>query len=983
MDEDAPERIERIADSVLDGHSIDWDSIESSTNDSDRILLLRLRVVAAIARVHRTISGRVGFPDAALSLTLPSKWGPLDVEEHIGAGAFADVYRASDPRLDREVALKLLYHDDLGSEAHSSVITEGRLLARVRHPNVVTIYGADRINGRVGLWMEFVRGRTLEQLLAERGGFAAHEALLVGIDLCRALSAVHSAGVLHRDVKAQNVVREESGRVVLMDFGTGHESADPAIEPTLSGTPLYLAPELFQGHAASIQSDIYSLGVLLFHVVTRAYPVPGRSVREVRTAHRDGRRVWLRNLQPDLPEGLIATIETALAADPERRFQSATQMAHALGAELSALDAASVPRIDPARAGSAVDRHRSERKRSMWLAYIAFAAIVGALAIAPRLLRRDDGAHSPPSTFAAAGTGFVKQLAAHRLDLPQNTFVGRPSPDGRYLPYVDLNGDLTLQDLATGQSRRVTNNRESTEGAGSEIAVSPDGYTIAYIWHTSDGGNEIRLVNEDGTSPRLLFRRSDVTYPNPLQWSADGAQILSMFETADGSNQLVLVSVATGSIRVVKNFDGGQYHPTMSPDAAFVAFDQPQKLDTGSRDIFVMSTDDGVVHPIVEHSANDLFPLWTGDGRLLFVSDRTGSLALWALRMVARQPVGAPELLGRDIGRLAHAPGLTAGGALFYRLQNGVVDVYLQSLDSDYTPLDAASPVSATLMGTNISSEWSPDGSRLAYVAMRGLVQNDRYSRVLIVRDIESGRERDLRPPLSSFIAPRWSPDGSKILVRGIDARNREGLFLIDLVSGRTREAILFPGDTVYPATFQWSHDGAAVWYDNSSVGAIVARDLVSGREQVIIKYKNESIQRLMQWPGFRVSHDGNSLAYTGMIFTKGKTETAVIVRRLGGPPREIARATSPERVEFQDWTVDDSGVLVVRRNVKDRTNVLCEARLDGSPMRPLDISAVAIGNVNLRRDGKAITYTAGMPSTEVWVLENFLSPPSAASTKD
>jgi Tol biopolymer transport system component len=983
VDDDAPERIERIADSILDGHPIDWPSIEPALNDSDRTLLVRLRVVAAVARVHRTIAGRVRFPRTSPLLSLPAKWGPLDVVEHIGAGAFADVYRATDPHLDREVALKLLYDDDLSPENHSSVIAEGRLLARVRHPNVVTIHGADRINGRVGLWMEFVRGRTLEQLLGERGAFAPRDTLRVGLDLCLALSAVHGAGVLHRDVKAQNVIREENGRVVLMDFGTGHESAAAAAGATLSGTPLYLAPELFRGHGASVQSDIYSLAVLLFHLVTSAYPIPGRSLAEIRAAHREGRRVYLRDLRPDLSDGFIAAIETALAPDLGTRFQTTLHMARALEFELRALDAAAVHPTDPVRTEAAVDHHPSIRHRWWWLAYITFTAIVGVLAIAPGLLRRDDRGRMAPSAFAAAATGLAKQLAAHRLKVPLNTFVGRPSPDGRYLTYVDLSGNLCLQDLATDQSRCVTDNRASSEGAGSEIAVSADGHTIAYTWHTSDGGNEIRVVDEDGSSQRLLFRKSDVIFPNPVQWSEDGTQVLAMLELAGGGDQLALVSVATGAVKVVKTLDPGQYHAALSPDAAFIAFDQPQGRDTGSRDIFIMSTDSAAPQPVVAHAANDLFPLWTADGRLLFVSDRTGSLALWGLRMADGQPVGAPELVARDIGRLAGAPGLTTSGALFYRLQNGMVDVYVRPLHSDYTPSDAASPVSPTLIGVNISSEWSPDGSRLAYVAMRGLVQNDRYSRVLVVRDIENGRERELRPPLFSFIAPRWAPDGHQILVRGIDARNREGLFVIDLASARTREAILFPGEGVYPANFQWSPDGAAVWYDNSSVGAIVARDLVSGGEQVIINYRKESIPRLTQFPGFRISHDGKSIAYTGTIFTKDKAETVVIARTLGGTPQEITRATSPERVEFQDWTADDSGLLVIKRNVKDRTNVLCEARLDGSPMRPLDISAVAIGNVNLRHDGKAITYTAGMASTEIWVMENFLSSAAPVTAKN
>lgn len=647
-------------------------------------------------------------------------------------------------------------------------------------------------------------------------------------------------------------------------------------------------------------------------------------------------------------------------------------MASTLEAELSIGDAASVH-----------DRQPSAHTSLKWAAYVTFFAIVvGGLAIVPRVLRRIDDAHPPPSAFAASGIGLVKQLAAHRLELPQYSFVGRPSPDGRYLSAVDLNGDLCLHDLATGRSGRLTNHREPTAGAGPEMAISRNGHSIAYTWSGSNG-NEMRLVNDDGSSQRLLFRKPDVLFPDPLQWSVDGTQILAMLETTAGTNQLVLVSVATGSIKVVKEFEGGQYHLALSGDGRFVAFDQPQDFNSGLRDIFIVSTDGGVAHRIVEHAANDLFPLWTADGRLLFVSDRTGSLGLWAVPIFDGQVTDAPQLLVRDVGRLADAFGLTGDGTLFYRLQNGMVDVYVQSLRSDYTAAAGAEPVSPTLMGANISSEWSPDGSQLAYVAMRGSLQNDRYSRVLVVRAMESGQERNLRPRLFSFIEPRWSPNGRAILVRGADTRNREGLFVVDPASGQTRAAVLFPGDAVYPATFQWSPDGTAVWYDNASVGAIVARDFISGREHVIVNYKEESVQRLMQWPGFRVSHDGNSIAYTGMIVQGGKAATVVVVRRLGSPPQEIARATSPERVEFQDWLPDDSGVLLIKRNVKDRTNVLCEARLDGSPIRRLDISAGAMRDVGVNRDGKAITYTAGMNSIETWVLENFLAPRDPAGRKN
>ena len=211
-------------------------------------------------------------------------WGSLRVLERVGQGAFGDVYRAWDSRLDREVALKLIRRLESLDSIASHVIDEGRLLARVRHPNVVTVYGADRIDGRVGLWMEFVRGRTLEAVLREQGPFGAEEATLIGLDLCRALSAVHGAGLIHRDVKAQNVMREAGGRIVLMDFGTGRD--DLSDRPAdVAGTPLYVAPEVLGGAPATAESDIYSVGVLLFHLVTGSYPVKGRTAADLREAH--------------------------------------------------------------------------------------------------------------------------------------------------------------------------------------------------------------------------------------------------------------------------------------------------------------------------------------------------------------------------------------------------------------------------------------------------------------------------------------------------------------------------------------------------------------------------------------------------------------------------------------------------------------------------------------------------------------------------
>src|SRR4051794_12648846 len=198
------------------------------------------------------------------------RWGALECRREIASGKFGTVYLAWDPALEREVALKIL---PAAGRSHT-VMQEGRLLARVRHPNVVTVYGIDEYDGTIGLWMEWVEGLTLTQVLAARGLLGGHEAALIGIDVCRAVAAVHKAGVLHRDIKAQNVMREAGGRIVLMDFGAGETRTEDALTPPRTiGTPLYLAPELFAGQSATIASDIYSVGVLLYHLMTGRYPV--------------------------------------------------------------------------------------------------------------------------------------------------------------------------------------------------------------------------------------------------------------------------------------------------------------------------------------------------------------------------------------------------------------------------------------------------------------------------------------------------------------------------------------------------------------------------------------------------------------------------------------------------------------------------------------------------------------------------------------
>jgi TolB-like protein/tRNA A-37 threonylcarbamoyl transferase component Bud32 len=429
--------VDDLADAILDGAPIDWAAAESSSDATARPLVTQLRVLAAVAAFARSDDER-----APAKVAAPEHWGHLRVLERIGRGAYGDVYRAWDTRLDREVALKLLPADrSPGNPEASSIIHEGRLLAKVRHPNVVVIYGAEQIGDEIGLWMEFVRGDTLEHIVEQRKMVSAVEAVDIGLELCRAVSAVHDTGLLHRDIKGHNVMRSGDGRIVLMDFGTGRELADDA-SSDLAGTPLYLAPEVLQGQQATVRSDIYSLGVLLYHLVTGSYPVRARTVREIRHAHQRGERTVVHTARSDVPSKLARIIERAIDPDPGQRYQTAD----ALAADLAAL---------------------KPRPRMVRLAYAAGLAVASILIVGAgwEVAGRQAGSSRMPSALLARFAG-LNPVGAAKVSPAERPIIAvlplqnlSAEPDSDY--FVDGLTDEIIRNLVVIKGLEVRSRTSS------------------------------------------------------------------------------------------------------------------------------------------------------------------------------------------------------------------------------------------------------------------------------------------------------------------------------------------------------------------------------------------------------------------------------------------------------------------------------------------------------------------------------------------
>lgn len=404
---------------------------------------------SGLQRLTRIVEAHRRWLDGDTPLPL-GRWGALVLRERLGAGTSGEVYRAWDPGLHRDVALKLLPATD-GATAQR-LMDEGRRLARLRHPNVVTVLGADYRDGHVGIWMELLEGRTLADLLHTTGPCDVASALRMARGLGAALEAVHDAGLLHRDVKAQNVLLDGGGHPVLCDFGISVARARGRTVPA-AGTPLYLAPEVLRGEPHSVSSDLYALGVLLHLMLTGRHPVEASSLEALQAAHSSrGLRIAL-----ELAEPVRRLLARLLEADPSRRCPSAAALVALLddGAE----------RLDQGR--------RVRRRSRRWNRVVASACVVipvaGAITLlAPEAMRRHTG--------ASLANGLSRRVA-------DPACTGVPALTGRiacveFPAHVRARGGsmpppLVLYDPASGDTRIL---RSATGGQRyTSAAVSPDG----------------------------------------------------------------------------------------------------------------------------------------------------------------------------------------------------------------------------------------------------------------------------------------------------------------------------------------------------------------------------------------------------------------------------------------------------------------------------------------------------------------------------
>lgn len=301
------EALHRLAELVADGSPDDW----SESLDDPRIVSLHR--IRQLADAFRKAECDVPRRDPLFT------WRQLEVLERIGAGGFGEVFRAWDPVLTREVALKLIDTGDRPAPGRELIAAEARRMARMRHPAILAVHGADEQDGRLGIWTDLLTGRTLEAILAENGSLPPARVLELALPLCDALLAVHRKALTHGDFKPANIIIQDDGSPVLIDFGAAREVLT---ETVTEGSPQVMAPESFDGVHASPAADMYAFGTVIYRLLSGRYPISADTLGQLQQRLQQSQR-------PDMslvPRSWRPLLSPLLAWSPDERPDAATTL---------------------------------------------------------------------------------------------------------------------------------------------------------------------------------------------------------------------------------------------------------------------------------------------------------------------------------------------------------------------------------------------------------------------------------------------------------------------------------------------------------------------------------------------------------------------------------------------------------------------------------------------------------------------------------
>ncbi len=662
----------------------------------------------------------------------------------LGEGGMGVVYLAEDTKLKRYVAIKFLPHQiSANEEERKRFEIEAQAAASFNHPNISTIYAIEETDSEVFIVMEFIDGIELRDKL-KSGPIPSEKTLNIAIQIAMGLEAAHKKGIIHRDIKSQNIMITEAGKVKVMDFGLAKIQGETGLTKSGStlGTVSYMSPEQATNEPVDHRSDIWSLGVLLYEMITGELPFKGKHEAGILYSIVNSELLKIPNV--DCPEGLGFIVQKALVKNPDERYQNMSEVLN----DLKTIESGNVlpkPHI----------------KKTSYKAMIFAVALIAVCIIALVILFLNN---KPDNNLPPMRTVRITTY-------PGEEYNPVFSPDGQSIAFSwndpqKNNFDIYVKRIDSGNPLRLT----SRTWDNVLPTWSPDGNHIAFVRRGeygvteyddevySSGWSEIYMVPSLGGREQKIinFTPQSLGPMSPISWSRDSKFIYySSWDSTDYSFRIFKVSILTSKIEKITHLPDtltSDYSPSISPDGRFVAF---KRILKGKYDIYIQNLEDQQIKRITNINGDEIHGFcWNSDSRsILFSANLDGTFSLWKTDLERSEPI---KIIN---GISINDPRISSGGKNL---------IYTEILEnSNIWKIDLNNPDRETLLiGSsaffNQMPDISPDGKRI-------LFQSSRTGNPSIwVCDSDGSNPTHI----AGYGEPFWSPDGSEILINNNDGIN-------------------------------------------------------------------------------------------------------------------------------------------------------------------------------------------------------------------
>jgi serine/threonine protein kinase len=936
-----------------------------------------------------------------MSIATGTNLGRYEIRSHIGAGGMGEVYLATDKTLDRVVALKILPPEIASDQQRMQrFVQEAKSASSLNHPNILTIFEIGETDGAHFIATEFIDGVTLRQRMAERR-VKLSEALDIAAQIAAALTAAHAVGIIHRDVKPENIMLRQDGYAKLLDFGLAKPTERQAslvdteaqtqmlvnTSPGMvMGTVSYMSPEQARGYALDARTDIWSLGCVLYEMVAGRVPFSGETTSDVIVAVLDREPPLLPGGPHEAPLELQRILRKALRKDKEERYQTVKDLLvdlRALKQEVdfeAKLEISVSPESRSLAAFNTISAQNSletERDRAAHTSHVPAARSTLASGQPASRARPNDRfkqwtALALVAGFAVGITGllymYLHQRAkrgpssAQPIKVTRLTTNGKSSgatisPDGKMVAYiVNDAGQRSLWVRQVASSR----NLQIVEPAGVDyfgVTISPDGNYVYYVMGKSnDPLRELYQVSVFGGTPKKILTDVDT----PVTFSPDGKQFAFMRgEPTKGEWHLIVANAdGTGEKRLAvrKSPDFYEY-PAWSPDGKSLAVSVGNTTVGKEMTVVAVNVEDGTERPITSEKWLAVTQVaWQADGSGLVMSavDRDSRLQqLWYLSY----PEGTSRRLTNDLNNYAGISMASQTGDL-------VTLRYDQSSNIWITPITAETQSralrSASVIDTNQSRQitsgavkyyggaWTPDG-RIVYSS------DASGKRDLWIMDQNGGNQKQLTTDAGDNVQPVISPDGRTIVFVSDRKDARHTLWKIDIDGGSAKQ--LTNGN--FDRNPAFSPDGQWIIYASMGVShPNLWRVSINGGDPLKLTDKFSVAPT--------VSPDGKLIA---CYYWDQKPDTQLGIALIpfeGGQPIKTFALPSP----VVRWNADGSALTYVDSR-SGASNIWSQPIDGGKPVQLTDFKSDQIFAFEWSRDWKQLACARGIMTSDVVLFNN------------